>query len=87
MGYVAAFLTGVGVLYGAVLAGTPWPPVRGFSLVERPYERTSVQVEPLSGGDDDLRRRLADGWEVESTSQQSRSSITITTYVLRRRQP
>jgi hypothetical protein len=85
IGYVAAFLAGAAVLYGALLAGAPWPP----AAVGEPaagYERASVQVFP--GDNTDLHRHLRDGWEVESTSQErSGGGAAVTTYVLRRRRP
>jgi hypothetical protein len=83
LGHAAAFLAGAAVLYGALLAGAPWPPVRVGSAMS--YERTAVQVF-LGSGEAELRSYLQAGYEVESTTTQpgGGSRPGATTYILRR---
>jgi hypothetical protein len=81
-GHAAAFLAGAAVRDGALLAGSPWPPV-AMGAPGATYERASAQVLP--GDNTDLHRHLRDGWEVERTSQERTGSAAVTTDVLRRR--
>ena len=83
IGYVAAFVAGVGVLYGVMVAGVPVPLVA--MAPSSSYEQTAVQVSPAPSTLVRLRTRLEQGWEVDSTSEQRDAGDLYTTYILRRR--
>ena len=78
IGYVAAFLVGAGVLYGVLLAGSPWPPVRA----DPPGYQPQVVRVGFSSVETRLNPLLREGWEVERVD---RLDPDITAYVLRRR--
>jgi hypothetical protein len=80
VGYVAAFLAGAGVLYGVLLTGSPWPPVR---VDPQGYQRQVVRVG-FSSVEARLNPLLQEGWEVERVD---RLDLDSAAYVLRRRRP
>ena len=79
-GYAAAFLAGAAVRDGALLAGSPWPPVR---VTPTEYERQIVRIT-FASAETRLNPLLREGWAVERVD---RIDPDVTAYVLRRQRP